>query len=240
MVYYIYTHRFSFQSSIGDSGGSVEMSLTQPGSLLSQNTSQVSGNSTASASLSNETIGFFLLLGNTICMAVYVLIQKRFIFKSKTSRWKKYPIMVTAWSYGFGAFAMGLSTIYFYQHPDQFVLPGTAWYALVYAVFITSALCYLLITWANLHLPSTIVTAFWPVQVPVAMITAGIFLHEVIAPLQYIGTALVVCGLFLVIISNHWETKYQEKLDAQKDQQMREKDLEKEPLLLKKEQGAIQ
>jgi drug/metabolite transporter (DMT)-like permease len=85
----------------------------------------VSGNSTASASLSNETIGFFLLLGNTICMAVYVLIQKRFIFKSKTSRWKKYPIMVTAWSYGFGAFAMGLSTIYFYQHPDQFVLPGT-------------------------------------------------------------------------------------------------------------------
>ena len=39
------------------------------------------------------------------------------------------------------------------------------WYALVYAVFITSAFCYLLITWANLHLPSTIVTAFWPVQV---------------------------------------------------------------------------
>ena len=97
--------------------------------------------------------------------------------------------MVTAWSYGFGAVAMGLATIYYYNHPDQFVLPGKVlvfevclhamavvllycllrsmqtWYALVYAVFITSAFCYLLITWANLHLPSTIVTAFWPVQV---------------------------------------------------------------------------
>ena len=40
------------------------------------------------------------------------------------ARWKSYPIMVTAWSYGFGAVAMGLATIYYYNHPDQFVLPG--------------------------------------------------------------------------------------------------------------------
>ena len=38
-------------------------------------------------------------------------------------------------------------------------------YALVYAIFINSALCYLLMTWSNLHLSSTLVTAFWPVQV---------------------------------------------------------------------------
>ena len=40
-------------------------------------------------------------------------------------------------------------------------------YALVYAIFVTSCLCYLLLTWANLHLSSAIVTAFWPLQVHV-------------------------------------------------------------------------
>ena len=48
------------------------------------------------------------------------------------ARWKSYPIMVTAWSYGFGAVAMGLATIYYYKHPDQFVLPGKV---LVFAVW---------------------------------------------------------------------------------------------------------
>ena len=46
-------------------------------------------------------------------------------------------------------------------------------YALVYAIFITSALCYLLITWANSQLSSIIVTAFWPVQVNVCVCVCG-------------------------------------------------------------------
>ena len=36
---------------------------------------------------------------------------------------------------------------------------------LLYAVFVTSALCYLILTWANSHVSSIMVTAFWPVQV---------------------------------------------------------------------------
>ena len=39
-------------------------------------------------------------------------------------------------------------------------------YVMVYATFVTSALCYLLITWANSQVSSILVTAFWPVQVP--------------------------------------------------------------------------
>lgn len=38
-------------------------------------------------------------------------------------------------------------------------------YALIYAIFIASAMCYLLITWSNIYLSATIVTAFWPTQV---------------------------------------------------------------------------
>ena len=38
-------------------------------------------------------------------------------------------------------------------------------YTLVYAILVASSLCYLLITWSNQHMQSTIVTAFWPFQV---------------------------------------------------------------------------
>ena len=44
------------------------------------------------------------------------------------------------------------------------------------------ALCYGLISFTNKHLPATVVTAFWPFQVPVAVFLAscsvGIFEHQ--------------------------------------------------------------
>ena len=62
-------------------------------------------------------------------------------------------------------------------------------YALVYAIFINSALCYLLMTWSNLHLSSILVTAFWPVQVTAAM------------PLTFTYVAIfsLIAGLLLAI-----------------------------------------
>ncbi len=37
--------------------------------------------------------------------------------------------------------------------------------ALLYGIFITSSLCYFLITWSNKYLPSTVMAAFRPIQV---------------------------------------------------------------------------
>lgn len=37
--------------------------------------------------------------------------------------------------------------------------------AMLYGIFITSALCYFLVTWSNKYLPSTMVAAFRPIQV---------------------------------------------------------------------------
>lgn len=54
------------------------------------------------------------------------------------------------------------------RQPTALLSPTQAWYALVYAVFIASALCYLLLTWSNLHIASSVVTAFWPLQVSAA------------------------------------------------------------------------
>ena len=91
---------------------------------------------------------------------------------------------MTAYSYFFGAVSMGLGSLYYVGTHDYsvFAIPKDvrldifypfrvvivlfqSIYALIYAVFITSAMCYMLITWSNVHLSATIVTAFWPTQV---------------------------------------------------------------------------
>ena len=91
--------------------------------------------------------------------AIYVLLQKRFIFNSpdckspslpltiyfvlalslslssSPGKWKNYPVTVTAYSYFFGALFMGLSTIYFAAtgQGDQFAIPqNVSMYACMY------------------------------------------------------------------------------------------------------------
>jgi len=46
-----------------------------------------------------------------------------------------------------------------------FVIPTKTIPGLAYAVFISSSLCYGLITWCNKYVTATIVTSFWPLQV---------------------------------------------------------------------------
>lgn len=48
---------------------------------------------------------------------------------------------------------------------EHHINPLQSLLALVYAVFVTSAFCYSLLAYANKYLPSSAVTAFWPVQV---------------------------------------------------------------------------
>ena len=137
---------------------------------------------------------------------------------------------------------------------------------LLYAVFISSALCYGLITFgphsfarfsswqllqcfllifarvltANKHLPATVVTAFWPVQVPVAVVLAscsvGIFekpedgsladdsgsgsdkavgpFCETLTSMELLGGVLIAIGLLGVTIADHMERKELAKLAA--------------------------
>jgi drug/metabolite transporter (DMT)-like permease len=58
-------------------------------------------------------LGEIFLLGNCTCMSIYILIQKKYIFNNHSEgSWKSTPINVTAWSYMFGAFFMGLAAAY--------------------------------------------------------------------------------------------------------------------------------
>jgi drug/metabolite transporter (DMT)-like permease len=139
--------------------------------------------------VSHYLLGCISLFLNTLLMSMYVLIQKRFIFKAPNSRWKDYPVGTTAFSYFFGAMFMGLASLYYpiTGQVDVYYIPTESLYALVFAIFITSALCYLLITWTNMHLSSSIATAFWPLQVFVTGVAAWFITNEKFKPAVSMG-----------------------------------------------------
>eukprot|EP00040_Diaphanoeca_grandis_P030306 m.178966 g.178966 ORF g.178966 m.178966 type:complete len:422 (+) comp31953_c7_seq1:329-1594(+) len=234
-------------------GGAVTMGLAE--------TKKGKGGSTAAA-------GGMLSLLNTVLFAMYVTIQKKYIFMRGAPlkhRWGEYPVYVTAWSYGFGAMYMVAGAVISYYtsfgllgfgkdegacdvnathsglgcpyqnattanstctkvaaHPtclDEWIyvcrdglchlktntlsIPDASVGPIVYAVFITSALNYGLITFCNKNCSTSVVSAFWPFQVFVAVALSFLVLGESLEPLQIVGAVLIIFGLAAVIKSNH-------------------------------------
>lgn len=150
-----------------------------------------------------QFIGYIFLLGNTLSMATYVLIQKKFIFDKEESRWKTKPVAVTAWSYMFGTIFMALASLYYVNKPEKFTyFPKEEIYPIIYAIFIASGLCYLLISWCNMQLSASLVTATWPLQVLFCAILSYFVLGEVLTAVEYIGGLFIVVGLMAVMWSN--------------------------------------
>merc|ERR1711988_444349 len=87
-----------------------------------------------------------------------------------------------------------------------FLAPQTA-VPLAYAVFVTSALCYGLISFANRHCTTSTATAFWPLQVPVAILLSYLIFGDVVTLEQVGGGAMIIAGLLTVAYSNHLQEK---------------------------------
>ena len=163
-------------------------------------------------SASEQVLGYIFLLGNTLSMAVYVLLQKQFVFNKpdSESQWKQKPVTLTAWTYMFGAMLMGVACLYYVNQPDKFAFPMEEIYPVLYAIFISSSLCYLLITWCNMQISASLVTATWPLQVLFCAILAYIILGEEMTTLEYVGGSLIILALVAVVWSQYAEEKEQE------------------------------
>ena len=167
-----------------------------------------SADNTKDKSAGEQFLGCIFILGSTLTSAVYILLQKKFIFKQSNSIWKSKPVTVTAWSYCFGAAFLGLSSLYYVDRPEKFTsFPKQQVYPLLYAIFIASALCYLLITWCNMQISSSVASASWPLQTLFSAVLSYIFLGDVMEPIEYIGGVLIILGLVAVVWSNYAEEK---------------------------------
>jgi len=159
----------------------------------------------------NSYLGYILLFGNTSAMAIYVLLQKKYLFY-KDNFGKDValypPTTACAWSYGMGALIMGLCAIpYGIVQPSVFTFNLTFIYPLLYAIFISSALCYGLINYATSLTSATVVTAFWPLQVPTSAIESIFVFGEIPVWEEYIGALFIIMGLIAIC----W-VKYREEI----------------------------
>lgn len=181
---------------------------------------------TKEKSNSKLTFGYISLLINTFSMGLYAVIQKQYIFNDANSNWRTSPICITAWAYLFGFIAMALASLY-YVFTDQIEkfhsISGTSVFPLIYAIFISSALCYMLITWCNMLVSASVVTAFWPLQVLFCVVLAYFLLGEMLTVLEIVGGLLIILALLAVVWSNYREEKEKKAVKTDSDSESEEK-----------------
>jgi drug/metabolite transporter (DMT)-like permease len=199
-------------------GGAITMltdTLTHPEDSSSSFTSIKSHRSSF-----KSIIGIVFLFTDTICISIYLLIQKRYIFDQRDLRWSQYPVSVTAWSYLFSVICMAIASFYYVgkcphvgacKGNDPWHVGVEASIPMVYAIFISSALGYMLLSWGNMHMSPSVIAAFWPVQIPVTIVLSYFMLGERLTFLDYIGGALIIAGLSLVVYSNWVSEKSQRR-----------------------------
>ena len=185
---------------------------------VQKNSGKAADHSVSSGAGSVQFVGYIFLLGNTLSMAIYILLQKKFIFDKEESYWKTKPVAVTAWSYMFGTIFMALASLYYVNKPEKFTyFPKEEIYPILYAIFIASGLCYLLISWCNMQISASLVTATWPLQVLFCAILSYFVLGEVLNTLEYFGGLFIVVGLMAVVWSNFGEEKRRKEEDELMD-----------------------
>ncbi|XP_064403046.1 uncharacterized protein LOC135348687 isoform X3 [Halichondria panicea] len=154
--------------------------------------------------VSKQAVGYLCLVMETMLGAMYYIIQKKFVYQVEDCK-----IFSTITPSLNSPSNTGLFCLYFVVTGqfDAFHLPRQSVPALVYAVFMTSAFCYFLISWSNKYLPSSVMTAFWPVQVVTTAVTAYVLLGDTLTPTQLLSASVIIAGLAMVIYSNRVDEK---------------------------------
>ncbi|KAI6660499.1 WAT1-related protein [Oopsacas minuta] len=162
-------------------------------------------------------LGYMLLFVNTLLTSTYYVCQKRLIFDAPKNRWRSSPVWVLAWSYLTGSICISLASLYYVKTPSALYLSKQEWIALIYAIFIASGLCYVLLTWANSQTSTSVVLAFSPLQAISSFIGSYLINSEVLNSYQYIGAVLIITGLLAVVSAKYLDER-SEIIRLQKEQ----------------------
>ena len=153
-----------------------------------------------------KSFGLVCLCIHIICKSTWILGQKRLVFQNSKCRWRQYPVNLTAWSYFFGALWMAVASLVTVRDLGKYHIESReVLICLLYAIFVTSALCYVLITWCNMQVNSSFVTASWCLHVFFTVTFSYLVLGETLNSKEAFGGVLIVGALLMVTWSNFKE-----------------------------------
>eukprot|EP00850_Spirogloea_muscicola_P012147 SM000077S21621 [mRNA] locus=s77:523129:525932:- [translate_table: standard] len=142
--------------------------------------------------LSRRQLGVLCLVGNCLCMAMYLTIQVSVLAKYDA------PVTVTAYSYSFGALLVALVGIVATRDLSKWVLTVPELLAASYAGLVASALTYGLLSWANKLVGPALVALYMPIQPLSSALLALVFLGSPLYLGSVLGGIQILAGLYLV------------------------------------------
>jgi len=150
---------------------------------------------------SEQFIGMMCLVGNTLAVSVYYILQKPVL--------KKYPpISVTGWAYMIGSVLMGITSVIATKgEASKYKVVDAVYLPLAYSIFIATVFTYMTLTWANKHAPASVVAAYCSLQPLAAAVLSYIAWHSVPTRDEYIGGAAIIVGLAIVTFARTREKK---------------------------------
>lgn len=139
----------------------------------------------------DSLLGSLCFFGNCMSTSAYHIATKPLF--------KRYgPLSVAAWSYITAAVLMAITALIVVRDAEKWTVPVRLLWVVAYWVLFSSVAAYAIMTWANKHTASSVVSAYTTVRVLVAALLSWTVMHESPA-VGDLGAIGVIGGMALVL-----------------------------------------